>query len=215
MMVTRDGANYHIYLHYLPDNSYYARVVTFIDKDTIRNQYLARTVDGRIEEWVINGIDTRTGSSVELLSRCDRVLLCSVTDGSSTNMEDVAGTIQPYFSKGDIWPLSLDLAAGTASVPYRKIRGGISVSVNEQYTITTSDIFYTLRSNSSAFGLMNNGLFQVDTISIEINRQNGSFAKILKILDRNANRDTYQYFTENGQCRRSEQAIITPVQHRF
>ena len=215
LAVRRIGHAYHIYLHYLLDDSYYAWVVSFVDKDTVRTEYKGRMRGGKVEEWVIDGRNTKTGEPVRLLSRCSRVLWCSVTDGASTNMEDDAGSVQPYFSRGDQWPLVLDLAAGTANVPYRQNRAGKMASVNEQYALNTTDTLYTLKSVDSAFGMLNNGLFVVDGITIEVNRQKGAFSKILKILDRNVSQGSYQFFTEAGQCRRAEWSVITPPHQKF
>jgi hypothetical protein len=215
LTVRKIGEAYHIYLHYLPVDAYYAWVVSFSDKDTVRTQYKGRTQGGKIEEWVINGINTKTGEPVKPLFRCNRTLWCSVTDESSTNMEDNAGSIQPYFSRGDQWPLILDLAAGTASVPYRKNRSGLTASVNEQYSIAANDSLYTMKSMDSAFGMLNNGVFQVDAISIELDRMKGTFSKTLRIMDRNVSQGTYQFFTEAGQCRRVEPSVVMPTGQKF
>ncbi len=215
LAVKQIGKAYHIYLHYLPADAYYAWVVSFVDKDTVRTQYKGRTQGGKIEEWVVNGINTKTGEPVKALSRCNRVLWCSVTDGASTAMADDVGTVQPYFSRGDQWPMVLDLAAGTASIPYRKSRSGTTASVNEQYSLVTTDVLYTLKSIESSFGLLSNGLFQIDAISIELNRQKGDFTKILRVMDRNVSQGTYQFFTEAGECRRADRSVITPARQKF
>lgn len=215
LAVRKVGKAYHIYLHYMLDDAYYAWVVSFIDADTVRTQYKGRTQNGKIEEWVINGVNTKTGEPVKALSRCNRVLWCSVTDGASNGMEDISGTVQPYFSRGDQWPLVLDLAAGTASVPYKKNQMGLLASVNEQYTMTVTDILYTLKSVDSSFGMLSNGVFVVDGITMELNRQRGAFTKIIRLLDRNVSQGTYQFYTEAGACRRADHSVITPVRPKF
>lgn len=81
--------------------------------------------------------------------------------------------------------------------------------------MTTTDVLYTLKSMDLSFGMLSNGVFQVDAISIELNRQKGAFTKILRVMDRNVSQGTYQFFTEAGQCRRVEPAVVAPSGQKF
>ena len=196
----RVGNRYHINLHYKPDNSYYNWVVFFVDFYTAATYYKARSQDGKITEWVVDGIDRRTRLPAKNLTRCNQTYLCFVSSmGGETVRVDKYG-LTSYFSAGDSWPVSIDLENRSAIVSSRTDARGNTVSITEQYVTNTTPENFSLKSTGNLFGLPLLGPLSLDSTAIEIDRKNNEFHRMQRVKDTNSGSPTYKDYNEYGKC---------------